>query len=65
MSDNQVVVILPAYNERLTIGDTILDFAKELPKARIIVIDNNSNDGTSELAWSAIRENNIKGEVLF
>ena len=60
-----MVVILPAYNERLTIVDTILDFAKELPKAKIIVIDNNSNDGTFELAWSAIIENNIKGEVLF
>ena len=65
MSDNQVVVMLPAYNERLTIVDTILDFAKELPKAKIIVIDNNSNDGTFELAWSAITENNIKGEILF
>jgi glycosyltransferase involved in cell wall biosynthesis len=61
----KIAVILPAYNEKLTIVDTILDFAKELPEAEIIVIDNNSTDNTFDLACEAISDNNINGKVLF
>jgi len=65
MSDKQVAVILPAYNESMTIVDTIIDFSEELPEAIIIVVDNNSSDDTFNLAQSIILEKNIKGEVLF
>ena len=44
---NKIAIILPAYNESLTIKDTILSFYNELPTANIVVVDNNSNDDTS------------------
>ena len=56
MSDKQVAVILPAYNESMTIVDTIIDFSEELPEAIIIVVDNNSSDDTFNLAQSIILE---------
>lgn len=58
-------IILPAYNEELTIEKTILDFHKHSPDADIYVIDNNSSDKTNEIANSAIKGNNIKGGVIF
>ena len=64
MSKTKIVVILPAYNESLTIAETILDFSRELPEAEIVVIDNNSNDDTYELAKSIIKENQTNGRVL-
>ena len=62
---NKLAVILPAYNEELTIQDTIMDFFTQLPDAQIIVIDNNSSDNTFKLAQKTIQENNINGKVLF
>ncbi|MDO3680291.1 glycosyltransferase family 2 protein [Paenibacillus ehimensis] len=46
----KVAVILPCYNEELTIGKVIDDFRKELPEATIYVYDNNSKDRTMEVA---------------
>ena len=60
----KTAVILPAYNESLTIVGTILDFSRELPDAEIVVIDNNSSDDTYELAKSIITENQINGRIL-
>jgi len=65
MNDIRVAVILPAYNESLTIVGAILDFAKVLPEAKIIIVDNNSSDDTFELAQSTILKKNIQGKVLF
>lgn len=62
---NKLAVILPAYNEELTIQDTIMDFSTQLPDAQIVVIDNNSSDNTFKLAQKTIQENNINGKVLF
>ena len=45
-----VAVLLPCYNEALTIGKVIDDFARELPGATIYVYDNNSSDDTSAIA---------------
>lgn len=61
----KVSILLPAYNEGLTIADTINDFHRELPDAEIIVIDNNSDDKTFELAREALKAKGIKGDVLF
>jgi glycosyltransferase involved in cell wall biosynthesis len=41
---------LPCYNESITIGKVINDFKQYLPEADIYVYDNNSNDGTDEVA---------------
>lgn len=45
-----IAVIIPCYNEALTIGKVIDDFRSELPEATAYVYDNNSTDGTAEIA---------------
>ncbi len=50
MDYTNVAVLLPCYNEALTIGKVIDDFARELPGATIYVYDNNSADDTSAIA---------------
>ena len=51
--NNKVAVLLPCYNEELTIGKVVSDFRKSLPDAIIYVFDNNSNDRTSAVAAEA------------
>ena len=51
----KVAVLLPCYNEALTIEKVVRDFRKELPEADIWVYDNNSSDGSAELALTADR----------
>ncbi len=48
-----IAVIIPCYNEELTIGSVIADFRAELPDAAIYVFDNNSTDRTAEIAADA------------
>lgn len=51
MHDNKrIAVLLPCYNEASTIGKVVSDFRRELPGAEIFVYDNNSSDGSSEIA---------------
>ena len=61
----KTVIILPAYNEELTIEKVILDFHKYAPEASIYVIDNNSSDNTNSIAKKVIARNSINGGVLF
>lgn len=49
----KIAVLLPAYNEEMTIVKVIQDFQKALPNADIYVYDNNSTDRTNELATEA------------
>jgi glycosyltransferase involved in cell wall biosynthesis len=46
----KVAVLIPCYNEELTIGKVIDDFRKLFPEADIYVFDNNSTDRTHEIA---------------
>lgn len=46
----KIAVLLPCYNEELTIGKVVQDFRRELPEAAIYVYDNNSSDKTTEVA---------------
>jgi len=46
----KIAVLLPCYNEEITIAKVINDFRKALPDADIYVYDNNSRDRTSEIA---------------
>lgn len=50
---NKIAVLIPCYNEELTIGKVIKDFKKELPNADIYVYNNNSKDKTAEIAKEA------------
>ena len=53
MISPRIVVLIPCYNEALTIGKVIADFRVALPQAAIYVYDNNSADGTREVALAA------------
>ena len=46
----KTAVLIPCYNEEITIEKVIKDFKKELPEADIYVYDNNSKDKTAEIA---------------
>jgi glycosyltransferase involved in cell wall biosynthesis len=48
-----IAVLIPCYNEELTIASVIADFLAELPNATIYVFDNNSTDRTAEIASQA------------
>jgi len=61
----ELAIILPAYNEELTIEKTIVDFHQHCIDASIYVIDNNSIDNTNRIAKAVLKENNIKGDVIF
>jgi len=50
MPKPSIAILLPAYNEEDGLGPVIEAFRKALPKARIVVCDNNSSDKTSEVA---------------
>lgn len=50
MSRDRVAVIIPCYNEAPTIARVVDSFRRELPEAAIYVYDNNSTDGTAEIA---------------
>ena len=49
----KVAVLIPCYNESLTIEKVIADFRRELSDAAIYVYDNNSTDGSAEIAARA------------
>ena len=46
----KTAILIPCYNESMTIKKVINDFQKALPDAEIYVYDNNSTDGTDEIA---------------
>lgn len=50
---DKVAVLIPCYNESQTIEKVVRDFGKVLPEAVIYVYDNNSSDGTAEIARRA------------
>ncbi len=49
----RIAVILPCYNEAGAIVQTVQDFRRALPAADIYVFDNNSTDGSYDLAAGA------------
>ena len=50
METNRIAVLIPCYNEALTIEKVIKDFKRELPEAKIYVYNNNSKDETKKIA---------------
>ena len=50
MNDKKIAVLIPCYNEELTVEKTVSDFKRVLPNADIYVYNNNSKDRTKELA---------------
>lgn len=52
-SASKVAVIIPCLNEAATIAKVVADFREALPSALIVVVDNNSTDGTGTRAREA------------
>ncbi len=50
---DKIAVLIPCYNESRTIEKVVTDYRKALPEAVIYVYDNNSTDGTDEIARRA------------
>lgn len=50
---DKIAVLIPCYNESKTIEKVVKDFKRVLPEAVIYVYDNNSTDGTDEIARRA------------
>ena len=50
---DKIAVLIPCYNESLTVAKVVSDWKQALPEATIYVYDNNSTDGTAEIARSA------------
>ena len=46
----EIAILIPCYNEALTVGNVVDAFRRELPDASIYVYDNNSTDGTADVA---------------
>ncbi len=51
--NQKIAVIIPCYNESLTIEKVVKDYKEALPEADIYVYDNNSSDKTDEIARKA------------
>ena len=62
---DRVAVLIPCYNESRTIEKVVRDFRRALPEAVIYVYDNNSSDGTAEIAANAgaiVRRERMQGK---
>lgn len=49
----KIAVLVPCYNEALTIEKVVKDFQHYIPEAEVFVYDNNSKDDTVEIATKA------------
>ena len=52
-SRSSVTVLIPCLDEELAIADVVSDLRRELPDARILVVDNGSRDATAARARAA------------
>lgn len=62
---DKIAVLIPCYNEAQTIEKVVMDAKQALPDATIYVYDNNSTDGTAEIAEKAgavIRHEYMQGK---
>ena len=50
---DKIAVLIPCYNEAQTIEKVVKEFKRELPEATVYVYDNNSKDGTDDIARAA------------
>lgn len=62
-SETSIAIIIPAYNEELTICQVMREFHEVLPEAYIVVVNNNSTDRTDELARQTLAEG-MPGRVI-
>ena len=61
----RIAVLLPCYNEEITIAEVVRGFTRALPAAHIYVYDNNSTDATAARAAEAgaiVRREPLQGK---
>jgi glycosyltransferase involved in cell wall biosynthesis len=61
----RIAVLIPCYNEELTVARVVADFHASLPNAVVYVYDNNSSDGTRLVARAAgavVRREPLQGK---
>lgn len=61
----RIAVLVPCYNEEVTVGAVVRDFRAALPMADIYVYDNNSTDRTCDVARAAgaiVRKEFLQGK---
>lgn len=64
-SSAKIAILIPCYNEELTVAKVIEDFRRTLPSSEIYVYDNNSMDRTAEIARAAgaiVRKEEVQGK---
>jgi len=64
-AEPRVAVLIPCYNEAVAIPKVVADFRAALPQATIYVYDNNSSDGTADIARAAgaiVRREMLQGK---
>ena len=65
IEDPRICIIIPTYNEELAIGDVVKEFTNQQFVKHVIVVDNNSDDRTVEIAKkygaTVITKNENKG----
>lgn len=62
---DKIAVLIPCYNEALTINKVVSDWKQELPEATVYVYDNNSSDNTAliaEMAGAVVRREYAQGK---
>lgn len=65
LKEPRIAVLVPCLNEAPSIGKVIADFRRALPDAEVYVYDNNSTDGTAEiasLAGAQVRREPMRGK---
>jgi len=65
LSQLDIAVLVPCYNEAGTIGEVVRNFRTALPNARVYVYDNNSHDNTPVMARNAgaiVRREPLQGK---
>ncbi len=60
----KIAIILPAYNEELTIRETICAFHFSIPEAALYVVNNRSSDNTEAIARATLFDLGCKGAVI-
>ena len=62
---DKIAVLIPCWNEAVTIEKVVTDYRRVLPEAVVYVYDNNSTDGTAALAEAAgavVRHEYLQGK---
>lgn len=59
----QVAILIPCYNEGLTISKVVCDFLAVLPKAQVYIFDNNSQDNSVDLVEKLQKEHSLGTQI--